>query len=158
MQATGESRRGAFGWRLLAAALVAGLVAGPPAWAQTTIRINDTEPFAQTTQNPCVGENVAFNGFAHIKQTIEERSDGTVRVISSIKVNAQGVGETTGLKYSIGLTQNTDAVFSGTGPLIVRGRTKVISQGKTSNFFATFVFSISSSGETTFTIEGDCRG
>ena len=147
-------RRFAFGL-----ALVGGLLVATPGWAQTT-RVNETQPFAATVENPCVPEFVPFNGFIRLNETTRVRSDGSVQFIASDDISATGTGETTQVQYSYNDRLKINIIFDPDGgPILIRTRAKLISQGSTGNFYVTSVFQVSGDGQkSTSSFETDCRG
>lgn len=149
-----------FGRCALAVALVGGLLLATPVWAQTTVtnRINQKIDISGVVANPCVPENVPFDGFAHIVATTRVQPDGTIHVTTSDKFTGQGVGEVTQVKYTVGGTTNTNAKFPQ-GPFNLRETDRAISQGPTQNFFLVVVLHFNGQGELIqATTESFCRG
>lgn len=140
-------------------ALTVGLLLATPAMAQTT-HLNEKQPVAFTIVNECVPEQVAFEGFIHFVENTQLRSEGTVHFIASDKFNAAGVGQSTGVQYSVGGQIQINTVFDPDGGFLkLRERTKVVSQGPTDNFFTTFVFRVEGDGNVSkLQFEADCRG
>ena len=143
----------------LGLAVVGGLLLATPGWAQTT-RVDETQPFAATVENPCVPEFVPVEGFLHIKETTKVRGDGTVQFIAADRISATGVGETTMVDYTYGDELKINIIFDPDGgPILIRTRAKLVSQGTTDNFHVISVFKVSGDGQkSTTSFETDCRG
>lgn len=148
-----------FGKLSLMVALLSGLPMATQAFAQTT-HVNEKRPVSTSVANECNGEQVPFDGFIHFVETTRVRPDGTVQFTASDRFNGQGNGQVTQLTYTVGGALNINAIFDPDGgPLMIRERMKVISQGPADNFFLTVLFKVNGNGQMSVVdFSTDCRG
>lgn len=141
-------------WPLPGLALAMLLMAGPAA-AQST---SEKREHADTMTNPCSGEQVVYEGFLHIMEKTTANNNGSIHFTAKYHFNGQGIGQVTQLQHNVGGTANVNGKFPP-GPVTTRQRTRVVSQGPTDNFYATFIFHANGNGEPTTTkIQSDCNG
>jgi hypothetical protein len=135
--------------RLLTLAVVAAALLAAPGLAQAqTTHINEKTPFGGIVANGCNGEAVVWEGFQHIVATFRPQGNG-VHVNLMIDFTGQGVGQTTGRKYTFGSKHHTNQKTSSSSSFMyTRDQTKCVSQGKTDNMFIIAVFRVNPSGKT----------
>jgi hypothetical protein len=145
-----QEKRGPF----MLALLAAGFLIAASAQASSTQDRN----FSGNNPNPCNGDNVNWTGTEHIVDNTKADNDGTLHVNTMRQAHGDGVGVPSGLQYTVGMTSKLNGKFPP-GPVIIRNRTKVNSQGPAQNFFETFYQKINEDGTPgTTTFESDCRG
>jgi hypothetical protein len=117
-----------------AAILVLGTV-GSALAAQV---LNEQVPVDGTITNDCNGEQVAFQGFIHIREAVTTDASGGQHI--SITENGHditGVGLTTGAKYVIPVALHEDVNVNGNNPennVTLTETLDVLAQGKVPNF------------------------
>jgi hypothetical protein len=143
---------------VFAVTLVGALLLTTSASAQTT-RLDQSDPFTATVANPCVPEDVPVEGFIRIKEATHVQPNGTVQFRANDTISATGVGAVTGVNYTYRDNLMINIIFDPDGgPIIVRTRAKVLSDGPVDNFFVTAVFKVSGDGQKSTTTFGEnCR-
>jgi hypothetical protein len=147
---------------ILALAACESTTTGPTAAAPTAAAITESHeqrvPIAGSLINPCNGEEVVVEGFAHFREAVGTTDDGTQYVYDSF-VNTQGIsgyGLVTGSRYNYIVVQNvvqdSDLVEPYASSQKISQTVRVVASGKTPNFSSHIVYTASFDG-TDYTVD-----
>jgi len=144
---------------VLIACLFVGAATATTGSAQsTTVTTNEMVAITGSITNPCNGDTVAFQGDINVTNHMTTDANGGTHLRTHLNYqNVTGVGDLSGLNYTVRTTTN-ETVNDKDGPQFeatIISTVKLITQGPEQNYFLRVVFhiTVNANGVTTTTVD-----